>query len=288
MLNVTSFQSLYRVAYKCYYQRMITAPLSPGQSGLQNLEDRLPEVEPYLFNLADQVLDDVQHADWNLLVGDDTSGRLPTYFIRRVLAENGYDVPTRFVAGSKVLHEELGSDSYRDYFGWMVHSLGQSSTRALIVTESTSSGKTMNLLTSCLAPYVEAIDTAAVANYYVDKYKTTYAGGSGKDAGFRVFHAFESQSLLTTRSRHLMQARKYIPQPIKNIIPARLKAVGIHPSNDLLGLRVPQGATYPIAHRRPDNPHSARAYHAVDALVHRYNSRSPRVDQVDELTTATF
>lgn len=76
---------------------------------------------------------DRQH-DWSLIIGDDTSARLPVRFVRKVFEARGKKIDTRFIATSSATRATKDEGVFDERAAQMV--AGRDDVRALIVTES--------------------------------------------------------------------------------------------------------------------------------------------------------
>ncbi|HEY4963644.1 MAG TPA: hypothetical protein VIH90_03050 [Candidatus Saccharimonadales bacterium] len=242
-----------------------------------NLRNELPHVAPYLFNLADKVLGAAPEANWDVMLCDDVSGRLPAYFIRRVLAESGQPISTRFIAGSKAYHERFDPQVYRDYYLHLTAGLSSQVLNVLIVTEATHSGATLNYLKNVLTPVTHSIETAAAVNVVPRKLATDYTGGEGLKAGRLVRHAFETIRPGKTLDRfadriheYMPEILEYVPEFVRQHTPTVIKRTGLTHTHDLLSLGVSDEARYPQVSRTAHNAHTAFAYQTMEALVQSY------------------
>jgi hypothetical protein len=123
-------------------------------------EDGIDVLKPYLFHLADQVVDAYEQKQWNLLIGDDTSGRLVTRFVRLALAQTGVIIPTRYIAASKTVHHLKPFQIFSTY-AQQITNPPTENTQGLIVTESISRKATsLSFIYDLLARYCQTLDTA--------------------------------------------------------------------------------------------------------------------------------
>lgn len=121
------------------------------ESGLQTLR-------PTLFSFADQLVEGYYERRWELLIGDDTSGRLVTHFTRLALVQAGIAIPTKYIAASKSAYDIKPYDSFDMYAQYITEGLNP---RGLIVTESIGVEATSLRFTHrVLAPYCETLDLA--------------------------------------------------------------------------------------------------------------------------------
>lgn len=218
--------------------------------------------------MADKVRAARDEADWNLLIGDDTSGRLPVFFLRQVLKADGRDLKTRYVVGSSGVRARLGEAAYTDYFLSLAEQCGEP-LRPLIVTESTNSGRTVRFLRRTLQP-VSATEPQAAA--VVDGTATgevDFAGTTDRAAGYDVFYTFESVAVESLRGRLNAHARRMTPRALKQLAPLAIKSAGLVPADGLTGVCADPHSDRPLARRLP-TPRTAHSYQAVSRLVTEY------------------
>jgi hypothetical protein len=117
-----------------------------------------------LFRLAGELLDAYNERQWNLLIGDDTSGRLPARFVRKVLAETGVVVPTRYIAASRSVNASKTPGAYDRYAKAITYNGGEP-VRGLLITESAGDGLgSLHFTHDVLKPHCETLDSAIVAS----------------------------------------------------------------------------------------------------------------------------
>ncbi|MGE5309608.1 MAG: hypothetical protein ACM3JF_00840 [Sphaerimonospora mesophila] len=226
-----------------------------------------------LFHLADK-LTKTPKDQWNVLIGDDSGGRLPVHFVRRVLRSDGRDFKTFFVTGSKVYREANGVEPYQEYFTRIQEQLGGGSLRPLIVTESVGSGATIDFLTETIAPFCEQpVEVAAIAVEEAAKDKVDYAGGIGDEPIKEVGWAYESARKMKFGRRLLAAALRLMPQNIKDPIKKRSKFRVQPPLPNLtVGIAPELGNTLPVASlmAERDGVLARRAFEKMDELAEEY------------------
>lgn len=236
-----------------------------------HLNRTLPSIREPLFRMADQVVDDAAERDWNLIVGDDTNGRLPTYFIRHALRRvTGRRVRTVFVNASNAMRDSLGPQEYRDYFSL---TLDDRTHRPLIVTESVGTGAALTFIRDALVRGAECdgVDAAAIASRHGKPEFLRYVGAEGNEALRSVFFCLEAIAGTSLKARTLTRARRLIPQSLKDALPQRLHLIG-RPKTDanvLTGLYTPERPVLPVAESDHEHPLGA-AYGALDTFLDEY------------------
>lgn len=132
----------------------------PSPEKLQKQFDpRLEQCKPYLFHLANQLVDAYPDRKWNMLIGDDTSGRLPTRFVRKVFEGAGIQIPTRYIAASSSVNHAKPRETYDQYAKALAANAAEP-VRGLIVSESGGTFGSLNFTHSVLAPHFDTLDTA--------------------------------------------------------------------------------------------------------------------------------
>lgn len=128
---------------------------------LSRFENGLEDLKPYLFNMTDQLIEAYPEKRWNLLVGDDTSARLPTRFVRLVFAQAGVKIPTRYIAASRSVSHYKAPGTYDAYAENMVQGIDEP--RGLIISEA--AGETLGSIRfthAVLKPHFKTLDTAII------------------------------------------------------------------------------------------------------------------------------
>lgn len=233
---------------------------------LENIE----KTQPLLQNMAEQILD-TEPDRWNVLIGDDTGGRLPAHFVHKLMKLDGRDMQTYFVANSGPYRVKNGTRPYREYFGWLKQQVGEP-LRPLIVTESVASGAAVDFLRECLEPYSSQqpeVASVAVAEQSIDK--VDFIGGAGPKEIKAVWRAFESPpAKLSLGRRAVRSAWKHVPDDLKASIKGKTAHRITPPSaNETVGIYVDVKRQIPIANAAVsrDGAASTKAYRLMDELA---------------------
>lgn len=126
----------------------------------KRFESGLEILRPTLFHFADKLVGAYSQRRWNLLIGDDTSGRLVTRFARLALKQVGIIIPTRYIAASKSVNT-LKPDATFDAYA--KHLAGDPPTRGLIITETVGKeASSISFAHRVLKPYCKTLDIAAL------------------------------------------------------------------------------------------------------------------------------
>ncbi len=220
-------------------------------------QQKLEPTRPYLYTLADELLE-AGHDRWNVIIGDDTAGRLPTLFVRKVLQAAGCDIPTHFVAGSEYYRSIHGELPYAKRFADIATTI-EEPLRPLLVTESIDTGQGMCFLTqatqeSCsvgVEPEVATVAASAVGRHYA-----TYAGATGERALRDVWHAYESPPPAISITQKIAKAAlSAIPPALKHTIKQRTSMRVMQPpsaKNTALSIEPNIHATVPVARKSAD------------------------------------
>lgn len=245
------------------------------QKGTTETYPVIKEIEatkPLLFSLADQLVQ-TDPNQWNVLIGDDSGGRLPARFVRGVLEAEGRGLKTFFVTGSGVYRNVKGEDPYHEYFAMIQEQLGEP-LRPLLVTESIGSGATIEFLKQSIAPYCEqAPEVAAVAVDGASQQFADYAGGIGEKPLEEVFYAYESATRLKFGKRVLRAVLGLIPDNVKAPIKARSSFRVQPPTPNLtVGISPNLASELPVASVLPNRNGAlaARAFQTMDRMAFEY------------------
>ncbi len=156
-------------------------------------KERLEAAKPILFELARQLVDSEDSHKWDLLIGDDTSGRLLTRFVRKILDLNGNSVPTRYICASRTLQGTLDSSAFEEYIRGL-STMEHAPRHPLVISERSSTGETLTFLEAHLAKYFDTVDFAIGAVRYPGKLTVNsplIIGGRGAKASRAISAAFE-------------------------------------------------------------------------------------------------
>lgn len=192
-----------------------------GERGRVTLpQQKLEPTRPYLYTLADELLM-AERDHWNVIIGDDTAGRLPTLFVRKVLQSAGYIAPTYFVAGSKQYRSVRGEVPYKERFAEIAADINEP-LRPLVVTESIDTGEGISFLAEAAKELSEdgyTPEVATVAVSKVGRQYATYAGGTGGRALGHVWRAYESPpSEISKKQKIAKAALNTMPTSLKQSI----------------------------------------------------------------------
>ncbi len=105
-------------------------------------------IEKAMMSLTTQLKPNLEMGKYTLLVGDDTSGRLPTLVLRDVIAEiqkrNGREpIPTQFLQGGREVPDEVVEKQVQEMEKRHKISFQESFGRVLLVTDTIEKGRTM-------------------------------------------------------------------------------------------------------------------------------------------------
>ncbi len=236
--------------------------------------------EELLFSLADK-LTATDKDRWNVLIGDDSGGRLPARFVRNVLKSDERDFKTFFVAGSKVYRDANGPEPYQEYFRQIQEQVGEP-LRPLIVTESVGSGSTIDFLTETLAPFCEqSPEIAAVAVKEDVKDKVDYIGGLGDEPLKEVALAYESAREIKFGKRVLAAVLRRIPEKVKEPLKKRSDFRIQPPSPNLtVGITPELQNALPVASLMDerDGALARKAFETMDELAKEYSDANSDVE----------
>ena len=184
--------------------RVFQEQLSPSERRqAASFELALEAVKPQLFGLAGQLLEARQTRQWNVLIGDDTSARLPVRFVRKVFEGAGGPIDTQFISTSKSTRGVKEEGVFDARAQQMVQ--GHTEPRALIVTESAGTYNGLEFLHGVMEPHCQTLDTAIVGARVAPpegmELGEVYIGGQGDDAVKATWNAFENPLRLSTKGR---------------------------------------------------------------------------------------
>lgn len=172
-----------------------------------------------LFNLASQVVENYPHRGWHLLIGDDTSGRLVTRFVRKVLVLQDINLPIVYLCSSQETRKKVSEHEYAEYLRQVATYYGHPK-RVLFVTETLGTGRTASFMNKLLERQFPEVDFAFLASHYIPPprigVKHVYIGGLGKEAGDLVYQTFENaiETDLKKASRSEF-IRQFVPERFK-------------------------------------------------------------------------
>jgi len=133
-----------------------------GQLERQEVLSEIRSVARHVKILLHQMREQVDRGEYQLLIGDDASGRISTLFFGRILEnlykEKGYQPPeVRFFAGS---HWDDSEELHQERVGRLKELVGKYR-RALVVTDTIQSGQALFGITKALRELDIPYDIAA-------------------------------------------------------------------------------------------------------------------------------
>lgn len=259
----------------------------------ERFESNIQSVKGFMFGLADQLVDDYPKKKWNLIIGDDTSGRLPTRFIRKAFESQGIDLPVSYVMASRKSRRDVPQELYEAYAQSLADKLDEPM-RALIVTENSSgtANCTIRFVEDLIKPVAQSVDMATVAARVKDEsFNNLYVGGVGEDATSSIASTFESFALDDQVSFPRKLVQRFIPKSVKDTIhnftggATRVDLVSSSSTNL-------DNACYgqPVARRAEDvtyRPLAAYCYTRMDKLAQEY-AKHREVSELMELAAIRF
>lgn len=157
----------------------------PGENKKETvLTDRerehILELEYSIGVILEKLKSEIEEGSYNLILGDDTSGRIPTLIVSKVLQEiykeKGFKNPlTRFVAGSSKIFRDKDIEQkeidLEHYFSVLKKNLikrndDQNKEKVLVVTDSIHKGTSISILINGLKKNGLKADVAAVGVTY--------------------------------------------------------------------------------------------------------------------------
>jgi hypothetical protein len=193
---------------------------------VDSFEAAISECTPYLFHLADQIIDDAPDKNWDLIVGDDIGGRLVCRFIRLALEREGYKIPTRYIALSH--GKEIDQDRLWAYAGDIVSGFA-SPPRLLVVSEAAATFSTLRRIKSAFENNVSGIDFGILAAREMQEdFIDSYVGGYGDNAARAVSKTFEKVLPHSRRQQAIEFFYQYelIRNLTRSLLPQEIRARG--------------------------------------------------------------
>lgn len=235
-----------------------------------SFEAGLARAKPYLFNLAGKLINAYPEQKWDLLIGDDTGGRLVTHFVRQAMREQGIEMPVTYVCTSSAIRKSLPPSVYEAY----VNKLADGPTRPrrpLLVTESVATGTSLRFIETQLTRRFATVDYAIGATRSartIDVAGNVYIGGVGQWATQAIFRSFEEVGTGSLTERAIDAARRIAPMAIRKGLKGLTDAVG-RPNSDFTNVEAPVVAGLgpealrsfvPVAVARSGGPSSLSSY----------------------------
>ena len=203
-----------------------------------NFAAGLEKTRPYLFNLADQVLEAYPERQWGAIFVDDNNGRLPARFIRQILLQHNINLPMRFINGGRQARKNTSTQDYEDYIEAI--SQGLSYERVLLITEQTSRFEASSAIARPLLSRFGEIDLASLnqATEEIEPpeiFSKTFFGSSGPEATTNVNLTFESIDILENiQGKKKRLIHRFLPLAVRAEVWRRKQ------------MHVDHGTTYPL------------------------------------------
>jgi hypothetical protein len=124
-------------------------------------EAEFKELELLVLPLIEKLKENIDKGEYDMLIGDDASGRIPTLILRGIINErnSGSQIKTRFVAGGQL----RSSVELKATIGKIKPEIEK---KALVVTEYISSGRSMEQLSKILKELEIPFDIAALKSEF--------------------------------------------------------------------------------------------------------------------------
>lgn len=205
---------------------------------INDFEKGLLLSKPYLFNLADQLVTHYPQRNWNVLIIDDISARLPARFVRKVLETSfGLSLPMYFIQAGYLARQRVPKKQYSQYMHFIASNLASDS-RPLVISESAGTFATAKFLLELVASEFHEVDFAVVVSKSVgdNLAANVYVGNEGQDAGRAIYNTFEGG-----KEKSVFHLGRILPLLVKRIITRRFpqtitistqKLTGVKRSND--------------------------------------------------------
>lgn len=137
----------------------------------REIREAVESMHEPIRDLIEQSWEKIQAGSYDLIVGDDISGRLPTLvmskFINRVNEAQGHDrVPTKFFTGSTHIRNKIEFDMKKGLIGGMLRigELDMDKTKeALVVTDAISSGSSIEPIAKALKAEGIEVDVSTIS-----------------------------------------------------------------------------------------------------------------------------
>ena len=134
------------------------------------IEDAFLELESLILPLIEKLKENIDKGEYDVLLGDDASGRIPTLILRGIINERNrkrhpefksseLEIKTRFVAGGQLKNKDKLKDAIKES-GLEVKK------KALVVTEYISSGKSMEKFSTALKELNIPFDIAVLKSEF--------------------------------------------------------------------------------------------------------------------------
>lgn len=251
---------------------------------IDRFNNDLHSCKPTLWHLADMLIEHAeQNGPWDVLLGDDTSGRLPTRFIRKVLEKKG-------LGPEKTLYVNASSSKYirdnRDVLDYEVavdlSQLEQQCEReltdfgegVLVISEAADTFTTLGRIDDSIPESVKrnfAIVALGENVILPDRFKEAFIGTQDEAQARAVFFAFEAPGIVDNKEKLTDILKKNrAAKEIANLLGIRRnRRLSSYPKTGLVS--GDQGSF--TAKRSSDNSYRAltnHCYRAMDVLAEDY------------------
>lgn len=124
-------------------------------------EAEFKELESFVLPLIEKLKENIDKNEYDVLIGDDASGRIPTLILRGIINErnSGSKIKTKFVAGGQLRSSAELKETVRRI-------KPEIAKKALVVTEYISSGKSMDQLSKILKELEIPFDIATLKSEF--------------------------------------------------------------------------------------------------------------------------
>lgn len=268
----------------------MTRDIPSPMDQVNHFEANLQLCKPALFDLASQIITALPERQWDVLVGDDKGGRLPTRFIRKVLASYGSEPQTSYITGGRNAREATSSEVFKA----RAAQIGQLGGRSLIVSESNNTHTTARFLEGLLSPYFENVDYAVIVSRddCSEVGDETFVGGYDKELVNAVYDTFENplSGISATGTAYLGLRRivgSFLPKDIKSRLLTN-KGLRYDPnSSALTGLIENPGFAYASRVENSNFGVSNYCYARMDSLALEFMETSKTITTpANEITTS--
>ncbi len=251
--------------------------LTESQKLFKEFNSNLDQAKPYLFELARKVITASIKNKWNLILGDDTSGRLPTRFIRKLLQNENFNISTRYICASRSARTVIPIVDFNAYVDKLTGEL-PNETRVLVVTESIGSGTAAKFIESLLRRRFNKVDFAVVSSRFGHPNMLSgnvYIGGEGDDAADIIHRTFEKVGKYNTNEKIIYTIKRMIPHPLRKRLIGHT-TMGRRSSYPLTNLASSdEKHPFPFAHFTDDKTYTTAAhasYLRIDQLAEEFSN----------------
>lgn len=158
-----------------------------------HIEEEVEQLRSPAKNILGALRDNIERGSYQLIIGDDASGRNPALLLNRVIQdiyqEKGYELPKiLFFAGSKQVPEEEKPEKIKRISDFLTH--GKDSSyynfdgvkKVLIVTDFIETGASLDPIVSALQGQGIDFDVASISGSLEERWGKTIFYGSDSDS----------------------------------------------------------------------------------------------------------